>query len=436
MSSDIERAAATVVARLGRRPVDALEAAVVLEAWGGMEAPQSLAIGPAVVEATRGRSHSWRKPIQSRDHDRVVQDGPPFGLVVGSVVMLLSIMVWMASLPPVGGDGIGSLALQAMPVGLGLQWFLQSRFLAGEGGISRLRNLDVLSVLVISVTLLVAWGIGGSHGQFSMALVVVWSTATILVVRGWGLPGSGLFIVAAIAGFFDSPTGLNVAVVVDMSILISGVAVVTVPRTTSPLGSWEKSGIATAVGVLMGLLVVVGMSPDVIDIVATSTLVVVFSIIGAMWGSFHLNQLWIVTLTSPIDQRSEVPGHSLPGRVGAVIQGSIIRVLGLGVGSLPVGFLMARTDYGMMALVPLVAFVLVMVVAMFVSLVESFAGGRWAIGALIVGCLVAMLIRLSGLDGLVEGIALAGGALTSLIILNRPVQRLINDPGMSIATLI
>lgn len=436
MSRDIEEAAAMVVARLGRRPVDALEAAVALEAWGGVEAPRSLALGPAIVDATRGRSQLWRKPILPRGQDHAMEDRPDYTQIIGAVAILLAIMMWIAALPTFRGESMGSLALEAMPTGLGVQWFLQSRYLQGENNMGRLRALDVPSILLILTAVGVAWMVGGDVGGLAAALVVVWSAGTVLIVRGWALPAAGFFVAAGVAGVLGTPTPVNVAVVVDLTFLAALLAVLTAPRTTRPPGEWGTVGIATSVGTMMGLLVAVGMSPGAVEVVASSSPMIALVIIGAMWGSFHLNKLWVVTLSSPIDQRSEVPGHSLRDRMAVVIHGAVARVLGVGVASLPIGLVLAWSDYGVEALVPLLAFVLAMLVVVLGSLVVGFGGGRRTAGSLLAGCLVAIGMRAFGLDVSQAGLALAGGSIASLAILVRPVKQIIDDPGMSVATLL
>lgn len=436
MSRDIEDAAAMVVARLGRRPVDALEAAVALEAWGGVEAPRSLALGPAIVDATRGRSQLWRKPILPRGQDHAVEDRPDYMQIIGAVAILLAIMMWIATVPTFRGESMGSLALEAMPTGLGVQWFLQSRYLQGENSMGRLRALDVPSILLILTAVGVAWAVGGDVGGLAAALVVVWSAATVLVVRGWALPAAGLFVAAGVAGALGTPTPVNVAVVVDLTFVAALVAVLTAPRTTRPPGEWGTVGVATSVGTMMGLLVAVGMSPGAVEVVASSSSMIALVIIGAMWGSFHLNKLWVVTLSSPIDQRSEVPGHSLRARMAVVINGAILRVLGVGVASLPIGLVLAWSDYGVEALVPLMAFVLAMLVVVLGSLVAGFGGGLRTAVSLVAGCLVAIGMRAFGLDVAAAGLALAGGSIVSLAVLIPPVKQIIDDPGMSVATLL
>lgn len=436
MSRDIEDAAAMVVARLGRRPVDALEAAVALEAWGGVEAPRSLALGPAIVDATRGRSQLWRKPILPRGQDHAVEDRPDYMQIIGAVAILLAIMMWIATVPTFRGESMGSLALEAMPTGLGVQWFLQSRYLQGENSMGRLRALDVPSILLILTAVGVAWAVGGDVGGLAAALVVVWSAATVLVVRGWALPAAGLFVAAGVAGALGTPTPVNVAVVVDLTFVAALVAVLTAPRTTRPPGEWGTVGVATSVGTMMGLLVAVGMSPGAVEVVASSSSMIALVIIGAMWGSFHLNKLWVVTLSSPIDQRSEVPGHSLHARMAVVINGAILRVLGVGVASLPIGLVLAWSDYGVEALVPLMAFVLAMLVVVLGSLVAGFGGGLRTAVSLVAGCLVAIGMRAFGLDVAAAGLALAGGSIVSLAVLIPPVKQIIDDPGMSVATLL
>ncbi|MBI3257610.1 MAG: hypothetical protein HYZ59_07485, partial [Actinobacteria bacterium] len=48
----------------------------------------------------------------------------------------------------------------------------------------------------------------------------------------------------------------------------------------------------------------------------------------------------------------------------------------------------------------------------------------------------AVGMRAFGLDASEAGLALAGGSMASLVVLIRPVKQMIDDSGMSVATLL
>lgn len=434
MTNDVEAAAAAVVARLGRRPIDELEAAVVLEAWGGIEAPKSLAMGPAIVEVTRGRSQTWRKPILKKSTRESGGNDSSSNQAVSSVLMLFSIIIWMISLPSVDGLSLSLFALRIMPIVLGVQWFLKGRYLSSADGLKMLRKLDPISVLLLALALLLSWQVSGVHGELGAALVVVWTAAMLLIVRGWGIAGSVVFVVAAIGGFLDIGTLINVALVTVVMVAATVAAVLSLPNTSIPPGTWDQVAIGTSIGVLFGLLIGAGMNPRAGAILSSSFPVVIFTILGAMLGSSQLNRLWIVTLSSSIDQRSEIPGHSIARRANALIKGAIFRVVGFSSISLPIGLFMTRTEYGLEALWPFIAFILAMVVVVIGTLADAFGEGLWTLAALSAGCLVAVGLRLLGLDAQVSGLALIGGAAVSLAVLVNPVKQMTDDLGMIIAT--
>ena len=303
MTNDVEAAAAAVVARLGRRPVDELEVAVVLEAWGGIEAPKSLAMGPAIVELTRGRSQTWRKPILKKSTRESGGNDSSSNQAVSSVLMLFSIIIWMISLPPVDGLSLSLFALRIMPIVLGVQWFLKGRYLSSADGLKMMRKLDPISVLLLALALLLSWQVSGVHGEpahpeLGAALVVVWTAAMLLIVRGWGIAGSVVFVVAAIGGFLDMGTLINVALVTVVMVAATVAAVLSLPNTIIPPGTWDQVAIGTSIGVLFGLLIGAGMNPRAGAILSSSFPVVIFTILGAMLGSSQLNRIWIITLSS------------------------------------------------------------------------------------------------------------------------------------------
>ena len=101
---------------------------------------------------------------------------------------------------------------------------------------------------------------------------------------------------------------------------------------------------------------------------------------------------------------------------------------------MPIGLFATRNEYGLEALWPFIAFILAMVVVVIATLADAFGKGLWTLAALSAGCLVAVGLRLLGLDAQMSGLALIGGAAVSLAVLVNPVKQMTDDLGMIIAT--
>ena len=128
MSPEVLRARHLVEARLGREPQDALEAAVVLEAWAGVPAQQALETARAMMPTRRG------VPLVSRAKPAPVVR-PPRQLAEGLafVVTIAAIALWAAPLvSALGVQVVRDALVLALPSALAVQWALASRHLARQ----------------------------------------------------------------------------------------------------------------------------------------------------------------------------------------------------------------------------------------------------------------------------------------------------------------
>ena len=183
------QARARVEAHLGRPPQDALEAAVVLEAWGGLRARSALELGTSVLN------------LSARDGGAPGGTAPPpvtpvapsrkRGLVLA--VALLATVTWTA--PLVGAFGLAVFQrgwALALPASLGVQWFVQRRTL-GEIGLRGRPWRDWL-LLAGAPLAIGATGVVDPAVALAAALALVWASILVVVGRGWGLVYAGIIL--------------------------------------------------------------------------------------------------------------------------------------------------------------------------------------------------------------------------------------------------
>jgi hypothetical protein len=107
-------AEALVQARLGRSPQDLYEAAVVLEAWGGVPGPSALSMGRELMTVSRLR---WPSP----EHRHQRAEIPP-GLLPEALALLVTVSVlalWAPALAAELGRSAVEVALWvALPLAL------------------------------------------------------------------------------------------------------------------------------------------------------------------------------------------------------------------------------------------------------------------------------------------------------------------------------
>ena len=109
------RARRLVEARLGRAPQDALEAAVVLEAWAGVPAPAGARDGPGNDAASaRGAAGQPAAPVAPQRPPGMALEGAAF------LVTVVAIALWAEPLAAALGVGAVERALElALPLTLG-----------------------------------------------------------------------------------------------------------------------------------------------------------------------------------------------------------------------------------------------------------------------------------------------------------------------------
>ena len=181
MTPDYRRAGRLVEARLGRAPQDALEAAVVLEAWAGVPAQRALETARTLMpEVPVAPPISRAQPAIARRPRGLALEGVAF------LVAVLAIALWSAPLAAaLGPEAVGQALRIALPLTIGLQWALLARHLgrpSGLAGLARRRGaLVAAGVALIAVGRLAI----GDAGTLAALLVVTWLGGGLVIQRGW-----------------------------------------------------------------------------------------------------------------------------------------------------------------------------------------------------------------------------------------------------------
>ncbi len=420
-----------VDARLGRPPQDLLEAAVVLEAWGGVPSETALALDPAVLPARAEPASAAPRWDAEEDEGRasVVAEG------VALLVAIVAVATWAGPLSRAFGAVTLEHALRvALPLTLGLQWTVRSRYLGRPSGLRCLAE-ERGRVLLATVALVLALGLVPHIGPLATVLVLIWVGGTLLARRGWGLAYAALvageaFALGAHAPAARSLLGLAGAVTVACAL---AVATTRGPAREVP-GRLRRALAAGAIGVLLGGLLVGDQSLGWGVHGAFPGLALVPSVIGSLWGGYHL---WQFHAAVPRGLRgvplAQAGGRIPRGPATQILLGALVRFVGA---TVPLSLLVlaagARTQ-GTDRAGLFVAFGFAALACLFVSLHESLGYVRWAFVVAAVSLAVELAID-RWVHAPLPGLALSvAGAVGTLLALAPLVGRL-RSPGRMLAT--
>jgi hypothetical protein len=431
LSTDAAAAQRFVEARLGREPQDMLEAAVVLEAWGGVPASRAIPNGRAVMPSAPApaRPSAGTVPVVRRPRG-VVLEGASLVLTV------IAIALWAA---PLGADLGGAVVEQALrvalPLTLALQWGLRSRYLGRPKGLVELgrrrRQLLLGAVLLVGLPF-AAFGVAGLLGGL---LTVTWTGGTLLIRRRW---------IGAYTGIVVGGTGLMMAPIPALAALGAIAALTTLavglalrapaPSPRSQLGRWSRALCGAALGAALGVLLVSDPSAAWTQGMVPA-LALLPSTVAGFWASYHLWQIESVIPRALLRR----PAARSGGRRAALPP---LRTLFGALGRLVV--LSAALSVALVALTEsldvqpgsagvLIGFGLLAVVTLLVSLVEALGRGGWALLALC-GALAAEAV--TGLHGRppFPGGGLAAGAGMAILVLLPVAIALLSRPARTLAT--
>ena len=421
---DERRARRLVEARLGRAPQDALEAAVVLEAWAGVPAQRALELArgllPRVPEPPA--ASATRPPAPPRSPGMLLEGA-------ALLVTILAIALWAEPLGrALGVELVADALTLALPLTLACQSALRARHLGrpcGLAGLARRRGaLAGGAAAVIAAPAIVI----GPAGALAGLLTVTWTAGTILLRRGWALAYAAIVGAAAPVMLAGAPAQ---AVVIAVTALTTCVAAAALRPGRSDVavvpGRWSRTAGAALTGAGLGALLVadptVGWTAG-----AVTALALLPSAAGGLWAGHYL---WRLADAFP-RALSGVPacgGGRPSGREPAwTLLGAAARLVALTVAG-SAALLLLSPWLGRAGV--LAGFGVVALAGLLVALLESLGRPAWA--ALGVGCGVAteLAVQLAGPPSFPGAALVAGGALAvavllpaALLLLARPARTL------------
>ena len=472
------RVRALVEARLGRRPQDKLEAAVVLEAWGGVRPPHALDVAGDAVDREHGRPvRSVANLRESLPRDKaVVAEG------LSLLIAVMAVAMWTVPFGRALGAGVWDDAVRiALPITLAGQWMMRSRYLGRPTGLPILRRewLGVTCLLVLGAGLAV---MQGERGLVSLLLIVTWLGGTVLVRRGWGLVYVVLLVIVAIEANLDIYPVTTLAAAASATLLLATLVVAVAGSTTDPAGRPSRALAAGLMGAGIGGLLVLDGSIGWGSGGVLPALALVPSTLGSFWGGYHLWRFYeevpraLAGVPVAEADRASLRGPAmgvLGGAVGRLMavtvalsalallastyvtdtppaQGSVTRVATVertppaafgragAVDGGPVALAQASEpaadDHaGRMAL--LAGFGLIALATLLISVLQSLGFPSWALFTL--ACALLAELAMTFWDAApFSGVALLTGATVAVLVATPPVVSLFLRPGRVLATIL
>ncbi len=422
-----------VDARLGRPAQDLLEAAVVLEAWGGVPSEAALALDAGVLPARVARGgEAHGRADEERDASgraSVVAEG------VALLVAIVAVAVWAGPLSrQLGATTLEHTLRIALPLTLGLQWTLRSRLLGRPGGL-RLLAAAWAEVAVVSAAVAAALALVADAGALAGAFVLIWVGGTVLARRGWGLAYAALVAGEALALGAGVAAAPSLAALATLVLAGCALAVLTArDAATEQPGRLRRALAAGAIGALLGGLLVGDTSLGWGVRGAFPGLALVPSVVGSLWGGYHLWQFHAAVPrglrgVSLAQAGGEIPG----GPAMAILRGALVRLLGVTLALSLLVAAAARWTQGTDRAGLFVAFGAAALVCLLASLHESLGYPGWAL-AVAAASLAAELVVNRWVGSAMPGLALSvAGTLGALLAL-APLVGWLRSPGRMLAT--
>ncbi len=427
-------AAGVIEARLGRGAQDVLEAAVVLEAWGGVRAGSALALGSRVVPPKPPRWTPGR--LASEEPGR--RDGV-LSEAIALIMAILAVASWAGPLSrQVGTSVLEQAILIALPMTLALQWALRSRYLGRRSGLASLANdrIAICAMFLLGIELPLVLLLR-PYGPLAGMFVAIWVGGTVLARRGWALPYGFLLVVAVVGLQADLPA-YPLLELLTAVIVVGGVIAVRTggERADEPAGRIGRAVWAGTIGLALGGLLVGDSSLGWGVHGAFPALALLPSVLGSFWGGYHLWKFYDAVprgLQGVAIDRAHLRDRRGPAM--KIFIGSLARLLGTTVVLSAVVIAIAQWTSGTNKLSLFVGFGCVALLTMLVSLLESLAFVRWALIAAVASVATELLLsRLIVHGGTVPGAALIAGAGVGVLVALPPLLLLLLRPGRVLAT--
>lgn len=429
-----EQARAFVEARLGRPPQDALEAAVVLEAWGGVRSGRAVPLAERIMADERdgrpllpetGPVADVASPLRLRDY-------------LGLMVIVAVVAAWSSPLAAQLDGGTVSTAWRvALPTSIGLQWVLRRRYLAGQSRLGSLRRGGAFLATALIVVVALPPLMLGTGGVLAGALILSWTGAMIVALRGWALPAGAVLLGAAAWLGGDPPALATLGCLGVASAVVTGIAVATSAASDEEPAPWGRAIASGLVGAGLGVVLI--SDPGVGWGLQGSLPVLAFlpSFTGGLWGSIHLRSIWeAVPRAARATPLGAAERRPLRNPTTSVLTGAAARLAGT-VLALSAVVLVTASVQGVLpgsAAGTLVGFAVVILASLVAGLLDSCNDTAWAIASVLAADLVVLVM--ASVPALSEhaGVTLIIGGSVALAVATPRVLELVRRPGRRLAT--
>ncbi|HEY8201887.1 MAG TPA: hypothetical protein VII47_11085 [Actinomycetota bacterium] len=423
------QARARVEAHLGRPPQDALEAAVVLEAWGGLRARSALELGESVLNLSardRGLPGGTAAPP-------VTPVAPSRGRGLVLAVALLATVTWAAPLVKAFGLAVFQRGWTlALPASLGVQWLLQRRTLGDIG----LRGRSWRGWLLLAAPPLAIGATGAVDPAVALAaaLALVWASILVVVGRGWGLVYAGVILAGGLLMRLVplASWDLGLMLAVGAGGLVAAAATRAAPdRRPTP---WRLCIPAGLSGATVGVLITLGAGGPVTMTSDVAVLALIPALAGTLWTAGHLVGLWNLTAEpllgagpdtvrprrwAPLARRVLLGAAARLGAATAALSALVLSVA-----------LVRHEDVRVVGAL-LAACSGMALIGLLVALLEAFGRQGWALTTAVLAAAPLVLHEL-GLGLGSRGASVGASVLVGLVVSAWTIRYFLEDPHRSL----
>ncbi|MFL5864069.1 MAG: hypothetical protein ACJ780_25410 [Solirubrobacteraceae bacterium] len=424
-------AAGVIEARLGRPARDVVEATVVLEAWAGVPAAAAMSTARGVIrsEGTPPRGMGRVDTGDRTEQQTVVFEG------IALIMSILSVAAWATPLSRAfGTQALADAIRVALPVAVAIQWGLRSRYLSLPTGLALLAR-DGVPLIMAAVAVEVSLALVPGWGWIAALLIAIWVGGAIITRRGWGLLYAIALVVAAVALSRHAPARLVLLVLTSLVVAACAAGLLTRRADTDERpGTVARALLAALLGGCVGVLLVADPSLGWGVRGIHPAIALLPSVVGSLWGGYHL---WNLYQAVPRALSGVPPVRAsrlaITGPAMSLLLGAMLRVVAATVVLSAVVIAAAPWTQGTDENSVFVAFGLVALFSLHVSLLESLGRARAALVAA-AAALAAEFVWPHVVTWHVAGAPLAVGAAVGLLLTLPPLVALLSRAGRVLAT--
>lgn len=415
---DASRRRDLVTARLARPVQDQWEAAVVLEAWVGVESVEAIAAGAsaAPMRPIDVATFAAAEPDQHRP-------GPGHDLMVTALALLTSLW-WFGPLNATFGRSPRDAFFVALPAALAAQWALRGRYVLDDGGLGVVRKYPAFAVGALVVVVVVPWLGFGMLGLAVGLVAAIWTTG-FLMMRGRGAflyvgqvaITTWLLVIHPERAFSTLLVSCSVGLTIVVWRAMKDPVSLHMPRP------FRHAAVLGVMGASFGVMVI-GGSATMQSTPATWAGVGVVSI-GVYWAGVAMNDVWVEV---PVRMATVPLAHPpIPAACGAWLKRTAYRMMVVTALAALASVVAGRGSVS--ALVPVVGFGLIASATLASGYAFELVSKVMSGLAVVVGASAAL-----ALATVVPSIALVAGAGLATLIVSVQLAVAARDDDVLLAT--